>query len=339
MLVAISTASAPAKGAGEANDSPTSRASGLFGDPLPFVLEEHRSSGIAATKVLYVVWDGVRWQDVASSLQDLPVLRSLATRGAAWIADPPSLAVSGPNFISMPGYAELLTGTASHGCRDNACVRLRVPTIVHQVIDAKQSAAAFTSWEPLGRYFAELEGTAFVGSFGRASKIGAEEGFARGGMDQALAAAAAEPPLGEATYRPDAATAEVVRAYLFGALPELLFVSLGDTDEHAHAGNYLGYLKSLRFADRALGEWLEAYTRRNEDVLVVVTTDHGRANNFRDHGAKYPESQFTWAVAAHSRHAVITDGQVTTASQLSASIRSAMHLGPKDETSFTLSRR
>jgi hypothetical protein len=36
---------------------------------------------------------------------------------------------------------------------------------------------------------------------------------------------------------------------------------------------------------------------RGRHTTVLVTTDHGRAYGFRNHGAKYPESGRVWLVA------------------------------------------
>jgi bisphosphoglycerate-independent phosphoglycerate mutase (AlkP superfamily) len=68
---------------------------------------------------------------------------------------------------------------------------------------------------------------------------------------------------------------------------------LGDTDEYAHKNDYAAYLGALEQADRFIGQLvvaLEALTREGHPSTLLVTTDHGRADNFTDHGGDAPES-------------------------------------------------
>jgi hypothetical protein len=253
-------------------------------------------------------------------------LHALSEQGVAWIGASPTFAVTGPNYVSMPGYAELLTGTSEHGCSDNMCTRLTVPTILHDTTRASGQAAAFSSWASIGRYFIDLDGTTMVGSFGKNFTIGHRSLVQTPEAAFAYAEGTESVGPGEATYRPDIATAKLVSAYLTGDLPDLLFVSLGDTDEYAHSGDRMKYLAALEFGDQALGAWLRAYRAQQKDVTVIVTTDHGRAHNFRDHGAQHPESGFTWAVAADSRYALARQGASGVASQLAGSIRRVLHI-------------
>jgi bisphosphoglycerate-independent phosphoglycerate mutase (AlkP superfamily) len=74
-----------------------------------------------------------------------------------------------------------------------------------------------------------------------------------------------------------------------------LWVALGDTDEHAHRGNRDAYLAALADADRFLGKLVDSVGL--DDAVVIVTADHGRAANFRDHGDT-AESSGVWLVAA-----------------------------------------
>jgi predicted AlkP superfamily pyrophosphatase or phosphodiesterase len=194
------------------------------------------------------------------------------------------------------------------------------------VTRANLNAAAFTSWASIGRYFADLEGTSMVGSFGKTLTVGYSALVHTPDVARAYADGSLSRGLGEADYRSDAATSRLVDAYLGAQMPDFMFVSLGDTDEHAHAGDYAGYDAALRFADRALGAWIEAYRSRREEVLVVVTTDHGRASNFRDHGAKHPESRFTWAVVSDSKNTVVKQATFGVGYQLAKSVRDMLHL-------------
>jgi arylsulfatase A-like enzyme len=112
---------------------------------------------------------------------------------------------------------------------------------------------------------------------------------------------AASPDPGYGSYRPDALTAEIALAYLRVRRPRFLFLSLGDTDEHAHHGSYARYLEALRYADHVVGEiavTLADMSAAGQPTLLVVTADHGRASSFAEHGAAWPESSRVWLVAA-----------------------------------------
>ena len=82
-----------------------------------------------------------------------------------------------------------------------------------------------------------------------------------------------------------------------------MFVGLGDADEYGHRNDYRGYLDALRESDAFLGELestLASMGARGQHTTVLVTADHGRASDFRDHGLWHPESGRVWLVATGS---------------------------------------
>lgn len=81
-------------------------------------------------------------------------------------------------------------------------------------------------------------------------------------------------------YRLDNATELTSILYLDRNAPDFLWVSLGDTDEFAHQNNYTRYIQSLQMADAFIGYLVNRYP----DSTIIVTCDHGRSLNFRDHG-------------------------------------------------------
>jgi Metalloenzyme superfamily len=297
---------------------------------------ENSQDRSAASVVLFVVLDGVRWQDLAQRLPQLVTFRTLSERGIAWTDEHSNFTMSGPNYVSMPGYAELLTGSVHHGCVDNACTGLARATLFHETARTNRLSAAFSSWPSIGRLFTDLKDTNVVGSFGKHLTIGFSTMLQSPAVANAYIAGTLDSGPGHEGYRSDRATARLVDSYLRTQLPDLLFVSLGDTDEYAHAGNRSGYDRALDFADHAVGEWLEACRARAKDVLVVLTTDHGRAHNFIDHGANYPESRFTWAIAAHSKYPLRKRRPGGRVQRLTASIRDALQLQPLQDSTDVL---
>ena len=95
----------------------------------------------------------------------------------------------------------------------------------------------------------------------------------------------------------DAPEFETALEYLKVRKPRLLFVSLGETDDWAHGGNYGEYLNSAQRADADLARvWsaVQAMPEYKGKTTLVFLTDHGRgsgAESWKDHGTKVPESK------------------------------------------------
>jgi hypothetical protein len=290
--------------------------------PLPLDRAPHGRTD----NVVLVTIDGVRWQDVFggvdpamarwSSLPDaevvdaerlLPNLYALARRGV--VSGAPGhgrpMMASGPNYVSLPGYLEIFTGSREVGCRTNRCGPTGRRTIVDRARDSlgtkDTDVAVIASWETIANAAsARPERIALsAGRHGGASreKVKADAELARL-MD---AAADADPAPGDADYRPDAHTAAIALRYLEVERPRVLAVNLGDTDEYAHAGDYASYVRALRQADAFLGALRERLARMGDygrNTTVVVTCDHGRSAGFNDHGWDVPESGRVWMVAS-----------------------------------------
>ena len=270
--------------------------------------------------VVLVVLDGARWQEVYGGVDPklaagahvrldatpMPRLRaSVAARGVA-IGAPGHGAIvraSGPNFVSLPGYTELFTGRTPTSCGDNYCGRTPVPTVADELgahADSPGEVAVIASWPEIERA-ASVSPERLVLSTGRHTIYGepilrADTEVARL-LDQG---AAADHFPGEGDFRPDGATAPIALRYLEAARPRFLFVGLGEPDEYAHRGDYAAYIASLGRADAFLDDLVSTLDRmgeRGRNTTVLVTADHGRADDFRDHGGGYPESARVWLVA------------------------------------------
>jgi len=250
-------------------------------------------------RVVLVTVDGVRWQDVlsadGSARARLPHLYALADRGL--IRGGEAFKASGPNYVSLPGYREIASGRAPSDCHDNDCAPVREPTLLDELHAAglgPEQVAAIGSWDRLDRAVAS-DAAALAVSVGRthgASRDRLRVDEEAASLLDAGARSCSWP--GDGDYRPDAITSALALKYARVVRPRFLWVALGDTDEHAHHGDYAAYLEALRRADQFLGELMRT---TDEDTLLLVTTDHGRSVNFRDHG-RAPESGAGWLVAA-----------------------------------------
>jgi phosphopentomutase/2,3-bisphosphoglycerate-independent phosphoglycerate mutase family metalloenzyme len=269
-----------------------------------------------------IVLDGARWQDVligvdgelaAEAKMDprsaneptMPRLAELArTRGALYGAPDSGTVIraSGPNFVSLPGYSEILGGRPPAACGSNQCPPTLRPTLADEMrawSDSPRDVAIFSSWPDLVRV-ATLHPHTLVVSGGRSLRqnepLLREDDQTSDLLDRG-ASALAWP--GDGDFRPDRFTVPLAARYLEVARPRFLFLSLGEPDEYAHRGDYAEYLESLRFADDAIAGLVDAIDRmgeRGRRTTVYVTADHGRARDFRDHGAKWPESSRSWLV-------------------------------------------
>ncbi len=243
-----------------------------------------------------------------SSEQLMPNLHRLMSVEGAALGAPehgPPISASGPDFVSLPGYAEIFTGRRTTGCGNNACQGTSPLSVADQLGEPANGAwksAVVTSWPDIAKVAAKSPRVAV--------SAGKHAGATRWRFDRtdavstALRRAEAEPPWpGTGDFRRDRYTADLALAYLRAEQPNFLFVGLGETDEFAHQGNYTGYLEALREADRYVGELaatLAARARAGVRTALFVTADHGRAATFRDHGQPYPESARVWLVASGS---------------------------------------
>ncbi|RYE82853.1 MAG: hypothetical protein EOO75_20080, partial [Myxococcales bacterium] len=250
--------------------------------------------------------DGVPSDEVVAASVLLPnIYERLIRRGVALGAPGHGSPVeaSGPVHVSLPGYRELFVGAPDASCRSNDCGAVTVPTMADAIRERSardQDVAVLSSWETIER--AATVGTGhIVVSTGRTTGLTRDLARVSPRASQILdQGARADAWPGHDDYRPDRFTMPLALDYQLSAQPRFLFVGLGDTDEYAHRGDYRGYLGALRQADRFIGDLFASLDRQGPDgaaTTVLVTADHGRARNFRDHG-RDAESRRVFLLAA-----------------------------------------
>jgi Metalloenzyme superfamily len=245
-----------------------------------------------------------------------PNLRALAFGRGAVLGMPgrgePMLA-SGPRFISLPGYLEIVSGRPS-GCYSNGCSTARYDTIIDQIAAMPKinsgEVALFASWPRLAALDPRHSHKVVV-SAGRRKRARDDLLRRHPEVERAIDAGAhAKAYPGHGGYRPDRQTADVALAWLSAHRTAFAFVSLGDCDEYAHRGDYMGYLGALAQSDRVIGDVVALLAHRHAagmKTLLLVTTDHGRGPSFVFHDRE-EESAHVWLVAAGSllsRHGVV----------------------------------
>jgi hypothetical protein len=251
-------------------------------------------------RVVLVTIDGVRWQDVFEGPPSLlPRLHQLiATRGVALGATLDgcgTVHTAGASNVSLPGYIEIFTGHPSR-CLDNQCDSVTETVLDEAARSGAQGVASIGSWDVLVRAVSGGAPSVFVSS-GRhwpdPSPVGAL-------AERVAVGQRADPFPGYGDYRPDAATAAIALEYYRVARPALFHLGLGDTDEYGHRGDYGAYLVALAQADATVGELADLLDTMGDEgakTTVIVTPDHGRNADFRDHGVFHPESGRTFLMA------------------------------------------
>jgi hypothetical protein len=240
----------------------------------------------------------------------MPNLHRIARTKGALLGGPrdvDAIWATGPNFVSLPGYREILTGGAPGDCQKNDCEPLTVDTLADQFRAGgapMRQVAVISSWEGIEQA-ASRRPERIIVSCGRTHGKNRDVLAADPSAAEALEAGEeASPWPGADDFRPDALTARIALGYLAREQPRFLFLGLGEPDEYGHLDDYAGYLESLRAADRVIGQIDDLFERTGawkRDALLVVTTDHGRASDFRNHGRDVPESGRVWLMAAGTR--------------------------------------
>lgn len=281
-----------ATGCADRGRTQPSREPGPYRPPVTYEANAVDGGARMEGSVVIVTIDGVRWQEIfhgsdpfrsteppldARSLT--PNLHALGERAGAFVGAPGygTISATGPNYVSQPGYEEILSGRFSQ-CEDNHCARTTLPTFLDEARAAGAKVAAFASWERI-----DYASTATPGAFPVSAGRHGDERIA--------------PWPGEGDYRPDRFTSEVAVAYYAKERPDVFFVGLGDPDEYAHRGDYAGYVDALRRADETVGRLIELADMKS---TFIITADHGRAFSFNNHGGM-PEAARVWMVAAGPR--------------------------------------
>lgn len=268
-----------------------------------------------------------------------PELTALIRRGAAVLGTPDApMRATGPNFVSLPGYTEIMTGKGPSSCKDNECRWVSERTIIDDLSAADgchpTALGVVTSWPDIGRVVARDARCAAM-STGRTGGVNRDLFRATPALGARLdRAAAANPAPGVGDFRRDRETGALAVDFFRHYRPRFLFVGLGESDEYGHHGNYRGYLRALREADAiigALARTLAELGRQGARTALFVTADHGRAASFRDHGSRYPESAAVWLVAVGTEiggAGLVRPGRTRRLADLAPTIRHLFELPP-----------
>jgi predicted AlkP superfamily pyrophosphatase or phosphodiesterase len=261
--------------------------------------DSHESPPI--THVIYITLDGVRWQDVFLNHSYLATFwHKYADTGVMYGAPGSHTTMeTGSVPTSLPSYQSQMAGSVQP-CKDNECGRIRVETLAETLIHKKhwqkQDVAIFSNWEKIDEAVQHKPGTVYI-STGNMPVYDPltnqpDEVMTKVNREQAL-----EHRNDKDRY--DKTTFAQAMHYLTKYQPHFMWISLGDGDEYAHDGKLAQYHQTLRFYDKAIDQLFTTLATLGlaKETMVIITTDHGRANgvNWTSHGVEYPESKRSWA--------------------------------------------
>ncbi|MGE0761448.1 MAG: alkaline phosphatase family protein, partial [Pirellulaceae bacterium] len=290
----------------------------------------------AADNVVFVTWDGFRWQELfhgadarlinkpdggvpdaddirarfwretpeARRQTLLPFFWSTVARQGQVFGDPAQQSaarITNRMKFSYPGYNEMLVGFADDRIDSNNKIpnpNVNVLEFLHGRPGFSNRVAAFATWDVM-EYILNRPRSGFLVQSGWT--LLADEPLSP--QQQEVNVLVNELPRLWRNNAYDFLTHRAALEYVRKHRPRVLYVGLGETDEWAHARRYDLYLEAAQRSDRYLRElWelLQSLPQYRDRTALVLTTDHGRGITPRDwtsHGADVPEAEYIWIAA------------------------------------------
>lgn len=281
----------------------------------------------ATENVIFVMTDGLRWQEVFSGADKvlLDPLKNQALSARYWRDSPEARRralmpflwstvsangqiygnrkkgsnskVANPHKFSYPGYNETLTGFVDPAITSNDYVPNKNVTVFEWLLKRpgfRGSAAAFGAWNVISAVF-NKQRCGFLVNAGF-EPLGADRTSSR--LELLERMRSQQPKVWESEPF-DVFTFQIALEYMKLATPRLLYISLGETDEWAHANDYGKYLNAANRFDAYLKElWdtVKLLPQYRGKTTLVLTVDHGRGElgQWTSHGASVPDSEYTW---------------------------------------------
>ncbi len=312
--------------------------------------------------VLFVMTDGLRWQDVFRGADDAllnkesgvsdevaarrrfgqagPVARRTALMPFLWntVAKYGQLygdrdrggdahVTNGLNF-SYPGYSETLCGFPDPRINSNGKNYNPNVTVLEWLNKKRAFAgrvAAFGAWDVFP-YILNAPRAKFLVNAGFDPLLG----LPNSPSVELLNRLKAETPSAWDAEPYDSLTFYTALEYIKARKPRVLYLSLGETDEWAHGGNYLEYLTAAQRVDgylKTLWDTLQSMSQYRDKTTLIVSVDHGRgdaANQaWRSHGKGVAGSDAIWMGFLGPDTPAIADQtsrQTATQSQIAATL-------------------
>jgi Metalloenzyme superfamily len=317
-------------------------------------------TAVAADNLVFVTWDGFRWQELFGGVEeallnkdlggvpDVPALRSsywrdlpeqrrqtllpffwntIARQGQVF-GDPARGAASrvtnGKKF-SYPGYNEMFVGFADETITSNGKIankNINVLEYIHRQPGFGGRVAGFATWDVM-EFILNHERSGFPLQTGWTEIV---DVTLTPGQQRVNEMVRQLPRLWRGNVF-DVVTFQAAKEYLIKHQPRVLYVGLGETDEWAHARRYDLYLEAANRSDRYLQElWelLQSLPQYKDQTTLVVTTDHGRGSgrDWTNHSAQTVGAEYIWIAALGPRVPAlgVRNHLETTQSQVAATL-------------------
>ena len=284
--------------------------------------------------VIYITWDGFRWQEFFGGAQQLYISKDAGVADVEgvkkrfWREDDTErreallpfvwtvIAKQGQIFgdatrnapakiantmkFSYPGYSEMFVGypdderIKSNGKFPNPNVT--VLEFLNRRPGFEGKVAAVATWDVFPSIINQERSGVYVNA-GIAPIPGSDLTANEKKLNEKIRDTVALWPDNQI----DSITLEVATEYLKRKQPRVLFIGLGETDEWGHGRRYDNYLNAAHSADAFLkGLWdlLQSMPDYKDNTSIVIGPDHGRGGtirNWTDHNAKVEGAEFIWS--------------------------------------------
>ncbi|MHB1946985.1 MAG: sulfatase-like hydrolase/transferase [Gammaproteobacteria bacterium] len=275
---------------------------------LCFALDTHHIK-----HVIYVTFDGTRWQDIFVDPIYFPKLWQKHAKKGIFYGAPNSMTTIETASIplSLPSYHSQLTGKVT-GCDSNECGRVTEETFAEKILRVfhlnKREVAIFASWYLIIFASEHKFGVTYTNT-GNFPVTDPNTLIPDSVMNKLNSEQFKDRPSFANRY--DKYTFAHAMHYLQKYQPLFLWISLDDADEAGHRNNLELYHRALSFYDDVIDRLLSELEKLqiDKETLVIFTTDHGRGNgeNWTTHGPEFPESKQTWAFVVNGQ--LIPDSQ------------------------------
>lgn len=204
-------------------------------------------------------------------------------------------------WFSYPGYNEIFTGYPDTAVNSNGYPPNQNENILEAINKKpgyRECVVAFGAWDAFDRILNE-----------KRSGFPVINGFDT--LPHDIENAALLNKMLRESYQPwkeeclDVYTHNFAMSWLKSRKPKVMYISYGETDEWAHAGQYLNYLDAAhRFDDyvKQIWEWAQNTPGYKNNSYILITCDHGRGEKVKsewtDHWEKVEGSDDIWFVIA-----------------------------------------
>jgi len=205
-----------------------------------------------------------------------------------------------PFWFSYPGYSEIFCGYVDTAVNSND-YKNNPNTTLLEFFNAqpamKNKVAAFASWDAFDRILNEQRsGIPVVAAF---DKSGGTHPSSNEKLINSML---------EDSYRPfgeeeclDVFTQYAAMEYLTTKKPRVLYISYGETDEWAHAGQYKSYLDAAHQVDEWISQiwnFVQSDPQYKNKTTLFIATDHGRGDDPKEkwtsHGQSVKDAYQIW---------------------------------------------